>query len=422
MGRRHPAGEEVKLLELTYRDEGAGWGFERFTFDRDLTLLVGASGVGKTRVLQAIMNLKHLIDPKRSGELPDSLKWNVRFEDDEGVECQWSGHRTLVRSERASLPAELDPVIFPHFFEESLSRDGISVFARHAEQFELYGKKLGAKLSFEESGIHLLDEEACRRARVALSRFLQVDATEEMSETPARDFEFPLRAAVKALPTLETIREARLPTRVKLAVVQRNEPERFQQIVDDFRDIFPSVESISLDQWASDDRPGTRLELRFREKGIEGFIEQQAMSQGMRRTLMHLARLALWPDGTVLLIDEFENGLGVNCIDSVARGLLSNSSRLQFIATSHHPYIINQIPMDRWKILAREGGRIEAFTAEQLHLGRSKHTAFTQLTNSKVFRTGTMPDESLFPGGRGLNGSATLPGVAEGTPAPPPTG
>lgn len=38
---------------------------------------------------------------------------------------------------------------------------------------------------------------------------------------------------------------------------------------------------------------------------------------------------------------EFENGLGVNCIDVLAEILLSERKDLQFIITSHHPKIIN---------------------------------------------------------------------------------
>ena len=48
----------------------------------------------------------------------------------------------------------------------------------------------------------------------------------------------------------------------------------------------------------------------------------------------------LWPDGSVILIDEFENSLGVNCLDEITEDVVKESRRLQFILTSHHPYII----------------------------------------------------------------------------------
>ena len=46
---------------------------------------------------------------------------------------------------------------------------------------------------------------------------------------------------------------------------------------------------------------------------------------------------------SLVLIDEFENGLGVNCIDVLAELLLGERRDLQFVITSHHPKIINQI-------------------------------------------------------------------------------
>nr|WP_293102352.1 hypothetical protein [Okeania sp. SIO2F4] len=41
------------------------------------------------------------------------------------------------------------------------------------------------------------------------------------------------------------------------------------------------------------------------------------ISSGMLKTLMYISELYLSPEGSVILIDEFENSLGVNCLDSV---------------------------------------------------------------------------------------------------------
>jgi hypothetical protein len=53
---------------------------------------------------------------------------------------------------------------------------------------------------------------------------------------------------------------------------------------------------------------------------------------------------------------------------------------LQFIATSHHPYIINNIPYEYWKIVTRKGGHISIRNASDYNLGKSKQEAFLQLT------------------------------------------
>ncbi|MDV2999866.1 MAG: hypothetical protein N5P05_001472 [Chroococcopsis gigantea SAG 12.99] len=51
---------------------------------------------------------------------------------------------------------------------------------------------------------------------------------------------------------------------------------------------------------------------------------------------MYISQLYLAPDNSIILIDEFENSLGVNCLDSVTE-LVLNNNKLQFIITSHHP-------------------------------------------------------------------------------------
>jgi chromosomal replication initiation ATPase DnaA len=49
----------MNIQSFVYKDNAVEWQLEPITF-KPLTLLVGASGVGKTRILQAILNLKKL--------------------------------------------------------------------------------------------------------------------------------------------------------------------------------------------------------------------------------------------------------------------------------------------------------------------------------------------------------------------------
>jgi ABC-type bacteriocin/lantibiotic exporter with double-glycine peptidase domain len=108
----------------------------------------------------------------------------------------------------------------------------------------------------------------------------------------------------------------------------------------------------------------------------------------MLKTLNILAEIALSSNETVLLIDEFENSLGVNCIDIVSDNLLNSDGNIQYIITSHHPYIINKIDMKYWKIVTRKGSIIETKNISDLDLPKSRHEAFKQLLNLKEFRYG----------------------------------
>ena len=108
----------------------------------------------------------------------------------------------------------------------------------------------------------------------------------------------------------------------------------------------------------------------------------------MYRTLFHIAELYLCADGTIVLIDEFENSLGINCIDDITDSIVTYTGDLQFIITSHHPYIINNISLDNWKVIFRKAGVVKNYNATQLNIGKSKHEAFTQLINLDMYSDG----------------------------------
>ena len=103
---------------------------------------------------------------------------------------------------------------------------------------------------------------------------------------------------------------------------------------------------------------------------------------------MQISELFLCSEGTVILIDEFENSLGINCIDTLIENLLYDNRGLQFIITSHHPYIINSIGMEHWKVVSRNGGTIITQNAKDFKLGKSRHEAFKQLIQLTGYRNG----------------------------------
>jgi hypothetical protein len=101
----------------------------------------------------------------------------------------------------------------------------------------------------------------------------------------------------------------------------------------------------------------------------------------MIKSLMFLATIELSAAGSVILIDEFENSLGVNCLDTLTEDLLVNYRDLQFIITSHHPYIINNISPAYWKIVTRKGGVIKVNNAVDFHISKTRQKAFIDLIN-----------------------------------------
>lgn len=108
----------------------------------------------------------------------------------------------------------------------------------------------------------------------------------------------------------------------------------------------------------------------------------------MYRSLIHIAEMYLCADGTVFLIDEFENSLGINCINDLTQEMLESDRELQFIITSHHPYIINNIDFKYWKLVTRNGSIVKTREINDFIKGQSSHDRFMQLIQLSQYKTG----------------------------------
>ncbi|MFN0056622.1 MAG: hypothetical protein ACKV0T_31125 [Planctomycetales bacterium] len=98
----------MKLVSLRVKDTDADWSLRELTFFPGLTLLVGVSGAGKTRILNEIRRLRHVAlgdDDLR----PWGLEWDLRFHSTDGTEFFWSGKF----EEREQLSDVLDEIIGP---------------------------------------------------------------------------------------------------------------------------------------------------------------------------------------------------------------------------------------------------------------------------------------------------------------------
>ncbi len=158
-------------------------------------------------------------------------------------------------------------------------------------------------------------------------------------------------------------------------------PKCFREITTKFKEIFPSIEKIEAYKYQYIDVDDLILEIRFKEKHSDWSIYQVEVSSGMLKTLLHLSELYFSLPGSVILIDEFENSLGVNCLDAVTEDINDSPNQLQFIITSHHPYVINNIRPSHWKIVTRQGGNVTVKSAEDFHIAKSRQKAYIDLIN-----------------------------------------
>ena len=79
----------MKLISLEINEPHAGWCLKEASFFSDVTLLVGLSGVGKTRILESIRKLA-AISKGKSAPQYFGIDWKVEFEHDE-QRFVWTG-------------------------------------------------------------------------------------------------------------------------------------------------------------------------------------------------------------------------------------------------------------------------------------------------------------------------------------------
>ena len=76
----------MKINRFSYHDKARGWRLEPVQL-KDLTLLIGASGVGKTLILNSILTLQAIAD----GTSFKGVEWEMEFETIENLKYKWKG-------------------------------------------------------------------------------------------------------------------------------------------------------------------------------------------------------------------------------------------------------------------------------------------------------------------------------------------
>ncbi|MFM6060791.1 MAG: AAA family ATPase [Microcystis aeruginosa] len=381
----------MKLLRLSYQNLASGLSIDSCEFFPDLNLLVGISGAGKTSILKAIRNLKRITN----GESINGVKWDVEFLTNDHVRYHWLGEfevkkaRSLIKIEGDEVNSN-DSENKVSIISETLLKDQEVLIERNQEVIEFKNSKT-PKLPSYLSCIELFNqEEDVFPVRQEFNKMifnpLKFNISSLTLDKILRDYEDT---------SLSELQSSQLPISDKLLITYQKYPDTFEIIKRKFLDIFPQVEDLKiefLEPFKLGDigmlvslTPIFLLEdlprIQIKEKNSHVWIVEPNISSGMIKSLMFLATIELSPDGSVILIDEFENSLGVNCLDTLTEDLLVNYRDLQFIITSHHPYIINNISPAYWKIVTRKGGVIKVNNAADFHISKTRQKAFIDLIN-----------------------------------------
>lgn len=367
----------MKIKKLTFINHKTGWNIKDAQF-ANTTLLVGASGVGKTKILRALRALYYVT----LGNSFKGIEWKISFSQD-GKDYLWEGEFGLdgIPNPLTFIGEEMYPIV-----KERLVEDGTILIQRDSAGL-LYRGEETVRLDKYRSAIDLLKEEEGLGSVV--EAFRQVYELEDASRIM---LPFETSDAIFTKPqTLDDIKIRRKDSPMhNLYLLKKNCLGEFKTISETFMSIFPLVEDIDFTVEYHD---GNNVipNLHIKEKGVRAPISYSNISSGMRKTLSQITALTLAKDGDVILIDEFENGLGVNCIDLLADLVRDPDADVQMIITSHHPYIINTIPTSQWKVVTRNGSDVSIHNASELNIGtHSHHDAFMQLLQTNAYKTGQL--------------------------------
>ena len=382
----------MRISKFQFEDKSLEWRLEELSLNK-LTLLVGASGVGKTQILRSLMGLKEIAE----GNVINGAAWSIEFETLNKQQYIWQGE-----FENKGVSIFLDnedndeegkknksKIVF-----EKLFLDNNLIVDRNSDKIIFNGQPT-VKLSQQESILSLLkEEELVKPAHDDLKKLHFSDHSNSVNA--GRGFSFSFLNAdklAKKYSSLNKIQESELETPLKLFFLSKADKKIFTVIKQRFIDIFPQVEDIKIAPIETKDKemPDFLKDYPFiqiKENSVKNWINQNRISSGMFRTLMQLSELYLCAEGTIFLIDEFENSLGINCINEITNDILSSRRQLQFILTSHHPYIIDTINFSNWKLVTRNAGIIKTHNIDKFNIGKSKHSAFMQLLQLEEYQTG----------------------------------
>lgn len=368
---------DVKILWIEFENFETGLKIERIEFNEDVTLLVGLSGVGKTQILSAINYSLKLATDKDIVLNP--FKVGIGFTID-GEEYNW--FYEIGKSNEDDILLEEE--VHYEFIYEKLTFKGKLIFERKKDSIHFAGfDKLPKPKKDESLLLQYSEDESFEKLIQGIRKLYSVEI--ELAVRGGIRSESFSRLKAKVIEIIENEENvefkafSHLPVAGKLYIAKAYYPDLYIQIFDAVKELFIEIEDISVEE-------DVKLELYLVAIKVYGKkLFQHDISNGMLKTIYYIVELFTMSENSLVLIDEFENGLGVNCIDILSELMLSERNDLQFIITSHHPKIINAIDESKWKIIDRDASIVKNSISTSYGIGNSQHDAYFNLINRWEF-------------------------------------
>lgn len=339
--------------------------------------------MGKTKIIRS---LQEIFRVATGNQLKAVINWKLGFIH-EGQEYEWELKSSKGESnyDREADDSDNPIIVYEKIVKTVADKQIVLLLERSTKDNLLDGKTI-PKLKKTESAINLLSEEATIVPLYhGFKRFIVNDSLPQKRvivrvnpELNTKSYLCLWRSLKKSLYSWVTVRKA--------YQLQESYPAEFYKIKENFTEIFASVTdfkiSITKEKKEAQEAKGYEFAFCLKEKHSCHWVSQPQISTGVFRTLVHIIDISLAPKGTVIVIDEVENSLGINCMPGLTDFIMNQAPHLQFILTSHHPYIISKIPYHTWKLVSRKGNHVKVRNATDIpHLkSGSRLNKFVQLT------------------------------------------
>jgi predicted ATPase len=364
--------------------EQNGWSFPEVRFSR-INLIVGDSGTGKTRFINVITNLA-------KQTISDSVKYEGNWRIDFSVKNKKYQWKLVVNSDQLS-----DEKYIQSEELNLLNNDEvINLVKRDNDAFYFKDQKL-PKLSKTVTSISLLKDESDisdiyeEFRAIVTRRFF----TDELAEN-FRFYAIPkdLLSKLAAKKNLKDILRENIGFQNKIFLLKECFPKKYDELIIFFKKTFPFITDFTFLELSRLNKnlalPLNTNAFCFKEKYIDKWVTVNDISSGMQKVFLIALDIFLLSDGGIILIDEYENSLGINAINFFPELISTSESDCQYIISSHHPYLINNIPIDNWLVFHRKGFsvNIKSGLLFKDKFGKSKQQHFIQLINDPFYTEG----------------------------------
>lgn len=372
----------VKLKWIEFENLRTGLKIERVVFNDDITLLVGLSGVGKTQILNAI-----------EYSLKLAVNKNLRLEPYNTTLCFQIGEEVYVWSYRIQQDHTEDifeskEIKYFFAYEKLQNIKGDILMQRTSDTIQVTGYDKVPTPKKDESLLVQYSEDAFVKPIISemLKLYpieIEMDVRGAIAQESFNMFKAKIKESFKENEKQPFEKFSHLPVPLKIYITKKYYPQMYAQIFSAVKELFMEINSIDIVE--DPDREIYMVAIDVYGKRLLQHEISNEISNGMLKTIYYIVELITMSKNSLVLIDEFENGLGVNCIDVLAELLLGERRDLQFVITSHHPKIINQISNKKWKIIERDIATVKNFTAEEYGIMHSQHDAYFNLINRWEF-------------------------------------